>query len=34
MTPENVVLVITDISSYTQFMLSHQKALAHSQGRM
>ena len=31
MKPEKVVLLIADISGYTQFMLSHQKALAHSQ---
>src|SRR5215813_5047579 len=28
--PENVILLIADISGYTKFMLSHQKALAHS----
>jgi arsenite methyltransferase len=28
--PEQVVLLLADISGYTRFMLSHQKALAHS----
>ena len=29
--PKPVILLIADISGYTQFMLSHQKALVHSQ---
>ena len=29
--PRPVILLIADISGYTQFMLTHQKALVHSQ---
>jgi hypothetical protein len=29
--PTPVVLLVSDISGYTDFMLSHKKALAHSQ---
>ena len=29
--PKPVILLIADISGYTEFMLSHQKALVHSQ---